>query len=126
MKRRIERICLPKEIFDAMPASVRMIIDTGSCGFRDHGTYVTFDFTIGLIEYGPAGPGVFYTNTYICDRDGFEWRLTGCAGAEPDSCPTCGRTLIPSMSEVDGVISEFSESTLREAFENNDAERRRS
>lgn len=116
MKLRIQKVCLPKEVFEALPLSVRMIIATGSSDLKDDGNNVFFELTVGILR-GPApAAGPLYTNTYFCDRDKIEWKLTECAASDLDSCPDCGRLYMPLMTEADGVLYDHSELSLKTAF----------
>lgn len=116
MKLRIQKVCLPKKVFEAMPPSVRMIIANDSSSFKDDGNIISFELTVGIVNGpGPAG-GPLYTNTYFCDRDQVEWRLTECVASDTDVCPDCGRSYTALMSEVEGQITEYFESSLTEGF----------
>jgi hypothetical protein len=118
MKLRIQKVCLPKKIFEALPPSVRMIIANDSLSLKDDGNKVCFELTVGIVS-GPAPTaGLLYTNTYFCDRDKVEWRLTGSAASDQDSCPDCGRSYTALMSEVDSVLVEYSQSSLEAGFGN--------
>jgi len=116
MKLRIQKICLPKDLFEALPSSVRMIIENDSLSLKDDGNNVFFELTVSIL-HGPAPTsGPLYTNTYFCDRDKVEWKLTECVASDPDSCPDCGRVYMPLMTETDGVLSDHSELSLKKAF----------
>lgn len=117
MKVRIQKVCLLRKNFEALPAAVRMIIENDGISFKDDATTICFELVVGTVRDVKPGAGMLYTNTYFCDRDQVEWRLTGCDGSETDCCPDCGRPLSPLMSEV-GRICDFSEASLRRAFEN--------
>jgi hypothetical protein len=78
-----------------------MMIHADNCGFEEDGSSVTFDLVVGRFNDYTSSSSVFYTNTYFCKADQLEWRLTGCTGAESDSCPSCGQPTIPFKGEVD-------------------------